>query len=91
MATRKEEDVFMFDNDLKELSFYCGNDNCYEATFVRRNGMKASFMLSKEKTLEYMKTFYPQVDVESIKDNKAIIVDYFHKFAMEWYKQQRGK
>lgn len=87
----KEERVFMIDNGLKELSFYCGDDACFEAKFVTKKGIKSLFLLSREKTLDYLRLKYPDVDIKECEKDKEKLAHHFAIAAMDWYRNNFGK
>lgn len=85
----KEENVFMIDNNLKTMGYYCEHDEKYEAQFEGKNGEKAWFYLSKENVLKALKA--KGIDITIYEKDKNLLVAEFYKMAQKWYVQTHGK
>lgn len=79
----KQDNCFMFKHNLKELSFYCANDSCYEATFVRETGETFTFKCSRAKVMEHIERTCAHP--ERYLTNKGLVVAHFHNMAKAWY------
>lgn len=80
----KNEFVFMSDYGVKEMEFYCANDECYEARFVAEDGTKFEYKMSRAKVMEHIEKHSAQP--EKYLTNKGLIVAHFHAMAIAWYK-----
>lgn len=80
----KNEFVFMSDYGVKEMEFYCANDDCYEARFVAEDGSKFEYNMSRSKVMEHVKKH--SAHQETYLTNKGLIVAHFHAMAIAWYK-----
>lgn len=83
----KEDHVFMFDNDIKEMSFYCGDDTCFVATFVSNDGQRFEFKMSRAKVMEHVER--TSAHPEKYITNKGLVVAHFHRMAKYWYAMTR--
>lgn len=80
----KEEIIFMRDYDIKEMSYYCANDDCFEAKFKTNQGEEFLFTASRAKVMEHVERF--SAHPEKYLDNKGLIVAHFHRMARAWYR-----
>ena len=79
----KEETIFMTKYGIKEMEFYCANDNMYEARFIDEDGNKFTFNASRAKVMEHVERFasHPELYVT----NKTLVVSHFHRMARAFY------
>ena len=79
----QEETIFMTKYGIKEMEFYCDNDNMYEARFTDENGETFTFNSSRAKVMEHVERFakHPELYVT----NKTLVVAHFHAMAMAFY------
>ena len=79
----KEETIFMTKYCIKEMEFYCDNDNMYEALFTDENGETFTFNASRAKVMEHVERFakHPELYIT----NKTLVVAPFHAMAMAFY------
>ena len=54
----KEETIFMTKYGIKEMEFYCDNDNMYQARFTDENGETFTFNASRVKVMEHVEMFF---------------------------------
>ena len=80
----KEENIFMTKYGIKEIEFYCDNDNMYQAMFTDENGETFTFNASRAKVMEHVERFasHPELYVT----NKNLVVSHFHRMARAWYR-----
>jgi hypothetical protein len=79
----KNEFVFMSDYGVKEMEFYCANDDRYEARFVDENGAIFTYNASRAKVMEHVKMF--AAHPERYETNKDLVVSHFHAMARAFY------
>ena len=79
-----KEFVFMSDYGVKEMEFYCANDECYEAYFVAEDGTKFEYKMSRAKVMEHVEKH--SAHTEKYVTNKRLVVAHFHAMAIAWYK-----
>ena len=79
----RQEHVFMIDNNLRELMYFCGNDECYKAEFMTNDYETFCFKLSRDEVVEDMKQNCRYV--KDYENNKDVIVAYFHSMAKRWF------
>ena len=79
----QEETIFMTKYGIKEMEFYCDNDNMYEARFTDENGETFTFNSSRAKVMEHVERFakHPELYVT----NKTLVVAHFHAMALAFY------
>ena len=79
----QEETVFMTKYGIKEMEFYCANDNMYQARFTDENGETFTFNASRAKVMEHVERFssHPELYVT----NKTLVVSHFHRMALAFY------
>ena len=79
----QEETVFMTKYGIKEMEFYCDNDNMYQAMFTDENGETFTFNASRAKVMEHVERFasHPELYVT----NKNLVVSHFHRMALAFY------
>ena len=79
----QEETIFMTKYGIKEMEFYCDNDNMYQARFTDENGETFTFNSSSAKVMEHVERFasYPELYVT----NKNLVVSHFHRMALAFY------
>ena len=79
----KEETIFMTKYGIKEMEFYCDNDNMYQARFTDENGETFTFNSSSAKVMEHVERFasHPELYVT----NKNLVVSHFHRMALAFY------
>ena len=79
----KEETIFMTKYCIKEMEFYCDNDNMYETLFTDENGETFTFNASRAKVMEHVERFakHPELYIT----NKTLVVAHFHAMAMAFY------
>ena len=80
----QEETIFMTKYGIKEMEFYCDNDNnMYEARFTDENGETFTFNASRAKVMEHVERFasHPELYVT----NKNLVVSHFHRMALAFY------
>ena len=53
----QEETIFMTKYGIKEMEFYCDNDNCFEARFATNQGDEFLFTASRAKVMEHVERF----------------------------------
>ena len=53
----KEETIFMTKYGIKEMEFYCDNDNMYQARFTDENGETFTFNASRANVMEHVERF----------------------------------
>ena len=80
----KEETIFMTKYGIKEMEFYCDNDNMYEARFTDENGETFTFNASRAKVMEHIERFSEHP--EKYLYNKGFVVAHFHQMARAWYR-----
>ena len=80
----KEETIFMTKYVIKEMEFYCDNDNMYQAMFTDENGETFTFNASRAKVMEHVEMFSEHP--EKYLDNKGFVVAHFHQMARAWYR-----
>ena len=83
----KNEFVFMSDYGVKEMEFYCANDECYEARFVAEDGTKFEYKMSRAKVMEHVER--TSEHPEKYLTNKGLVVAHFHRMAKYWYAMTR--
>ena len=83
----KNEFVFMSDYGVKEMEFYCANDECYEARFVAEDGSKFEYKMSRAKVMEHVER--TSAHPEKYLTNKGLVVAHFHRMAKYWYAMTR--
>ena len=74
----------MFNYDVKEMSFFCGDDTCFVATFVANDGQRFEFKMSRAKVMEHVEKH--STHPEKYLTNKGLVVAHFHAMAIAWYK-----
>ena len=79
----KEETIFMTNYDLKEMSYYCGNDKCFEAKFINNDGDTFEYKMSLTKVVEHIEKTCRHP--EHYMMNKDLVVAHFHRMARAWY------
>ena len=79
----QEETIFMTKYGIKEMEFYCDNDNMYEARFTDENGETFTFNSSRAKVMEHVERFakHPELYIT----NKTLVVAHFHAMALAFY------
>ena len=79
----QEETIFMTKYGIKEMEFYCDNDNMYEARFTDENCETFTFNSSRAKVMEHVERFakHPELYVT----NKTLVVAHFHAMALAFY------
>ena len=79
----QEETIFMTKYGIKEMEFYCDNDNMYKARFTDENGETFTFNASRAKVMEHVERFasHPELYVT----NKNLVVSHFHRMALAFY------
>ena len=79
----QEETIFMTKYSIKEMEFYCDNDNMYQARFTDENGETFTFNASRAKVMEHVESFasHPELYVT----NKNLVVSHFHRMALAFY------
>ena len=79
----QEETIFMTKYGIKEMEFYCDNDNMYQARFTDENGETFTFNSSSAKVMEHVERFasYPELYVK----DKNLVVSHFHRMAIAFY------
>lgn len=79
----REETIFMTKYGIKEMEFYCDNDNMYEAHLTDENGETFTFNSSRAKVMKHVEMFasYPELYVK----NKTLVVSHFHRMALDFY------
>ena len=79
----QEETIFMTKYGIKEMEFYCDNDNMYQARFTDENGETFTFNSSRAKVMEHVERFasYQELYVT----NKNLVVSHFHRMAIAFY------
>ena len=79
----QEETIFMTKYGIKEMEFYCDNDNMYQARFTDENGETFTFNASRAKVMEHVERFasHPELYVT----NKNLVVSHFHSMALAFY------
>ena len=79
----QEETIFMTKYGIKEMEFYCDNDNMYQAMFTDENGETFTFNSSRAKVMEHVERFakHPELYVT----NKTLVVAHFHAMALAFY------
>ena len=79
----QEETIFMTKYGIKEMEFYCDNDNMYQAMFTDENGETFTFNASRSKVMEHVERFesHPELYVT----NKNLVVSHFHRMALAFY------
>ena len=80
----KEETIFMTKYVIKEMEFYCDNDNMYQAMFTDENGETFTFNASRAKVMEHVEMFSEHP--EKYLDNKGFVVAHFHRMSRAWYR-----
>lgn len=79
----KDDHVYMFEHDLKTMSFYCGDDACFVATFENQDGQKFEFKMSRQKVMEHVERH--SAHPERYLTNKGLVTAHFHNMAKAWY------
>ena len=79
----QEETIFMTKYGIKEMEFYCDNDNMYEARFTDENGETFTFNASRAKVMEHVERFAKQPELYIT--NKTLVVAHFHAMAFAFY------
>ena len=76
----QNETIFMTKYGIKEMEFYCDNDNMYQAMFTDENGETFTFNASRAKVMEHVERFasHPELYVT----NKNLVVSHFHRMAL---------
>ena len=65
----QEETIFMTKYGIKEMEFYCDNDNMYKARFTDENGETFTFNASRAKVMEHVEMFlHTHRSILTIKD-----------------------
>ena len=79
----QEATIFMTKYGIKEMEFYCDNDNMYQAMFTDENGETFTFNASRAKVMEHVERFasHPELYVT----NKNLVVSHFHRMALAFY------
>ena len=79
----QEETIFMTKYGIKEMEFYCDNDNMYQARFTDENGETFTFNASRAKVMEHVERFasHPELYVT----NKNLVVSHFHRMALAFH------
>ena len=77
----------MSDYGVKEMEFYCANDECYEARFVAEDGSKFEYKMSRAKVMEHVER--TSAHPEKYLTNKGLVVAHFHRMAKYWYAMTR--
>ena len=79
----QEETIFMTKYCIKEMEFYCDNDNMYQARFTDENGETFTFNASRAKVMEHVERFakHPELYIT----NKTLVVAHFHAMALAFY------
>ena len=80
----QEETIFMTKYGIKEMEFYCDNDNMYQARFTDENGETFTFNASRAKVIEHVEML--SAHPEKYLDNKGLFVAHFHRIARAWYR-----
>ena len=80
----QEETIFMTKYGIKEMEFYCSNDNMYQARFTDENGETFTFNASRAKVMEHVERF--SAHPENYLDNKGLVVAHFHQMARALYR-----
>ena len=80
----QEETIFMTKYGIKEMEFYCDNDNMYQARFTDENGETFTFNASRAKVMEHVERFSAHTDKYLY--NKGLVVAHFHRMARAWYR-----
>ena len=80
----QEENIFMTKYGIKEMEFYCANDECYEARFVADDGTKFKYKMSHANVMEHVEKHSAHPD--KYLTNKGLVVAHFHAMAIAWYK-----
>jgi len=75
--------TFMSEHDLKEMTFYCGDDACFRANFVGNDGNTFDFKMSRQKVMEHVERTCAHP--EKYLMNKGLVVAHFHAMAKAWY------
>ena len=79
----QKETVFMTKYGIKEMEFYCDNDNMYEARFTDENGETFTFNSSRAKVMEHVERFASHTELYVT--NKNLVVAHFHAMALAFY------
>lgn len=83
----QEETIFMTKYGIKEMEFYCDNDNMYKARFTYKNFETFTFTSSSAKVMEHVKRFYAHTEKYlDNKGNKGLVASHFHRMARSWYR-----
>lgn len=69
---------------IKEMEFYCDNDNTYQARFTYENGETFTFNASRANVMEHVERF--SAHQEKYLENKGLVVAHFHQMARAWYR-----
>ena len=80
----QEETIFMTKYGIKEMEFYCDNDNMYQASFTDKNGETFTFNASRAKVMEHVERFSAHPDKYLY--NKGLVVANFHRMSRAWYR-----
>ena len=72
----QEETIFMTKYGIKEMEFYCDNDNMYQARFTDENGETFTFNASRAKVMEHVERFAK--NPELYVTNKTLAMAHFH-------------
>lgn len=80
----QEENIFMTKYCIKEMEFYCYNDNMYQARFTDKNFETFTFTSSSAKVMEHVERFYAHP--EKYLDNKGLVAAHFHRMARALYR-----
>ena len=79
----KEEIIFMTKYGIKEMEFYCANDDRYEARFMDENGAIFTFNASRAKVMEHVERVAKHPEL--YRTNKNLVVAHFHVMARAFY------
>ena len=79
----QEETIFMTKYGIKEMEFYCANDNMYQARFTDENGETFTFNASSAKVMEHVERLasHPELYVT----DKNLVVSHFQRMALAFY------
>ena len=79
----QEETIFMTKYGIKEMEFYCDNDNMYQARFTDENGETFTFNASRAKVMEHVERLAKNPELYIT--NKTLVVAHFHAMALAFY------
>ena len=69
---------------IKEMEFYCYNDNTYQARLTDKNFETFTFTSSSAKVMEHVERFSAHTDKYLY--NKGLVAAHFHRMARAWYR-----